>query len=52
MRFALIDRSEFTEVAEAAGFVPVALYGDYGRSEYLEESSPFMVWILEKAKHP
>jgi SAM-dependent methyltransferase len=52
MRFALIDRSEFTEVAEAAGFVPVALYGDYGRSQYSEESSPFMVWILEKAKHP
>ena len=52
MRFALIDRIRFTELVNAAGFVPVALYGDYGRSEYLEESSPFMVWILEKAKHP
>jgi SAM-dependent methyltransferase len=52
MRFALIDRVSFTEVAEAAGLAPVALYGDYGRGEYLEESSPFMVWILEKAKHP
>jgi SAM-dependent methyltransferase len=52
MRFALIDRISFTELANAVGFVPVALYGDYGRSEYLEESSPFMVWILEKAKHP
>ena len=52
MRFALIDRVRFTELANAVGFVPVALYGDYGRSEYLEESSPFMVWILEKAKHP
>jgi SAM-dependent methyltransferase len=52
MRFALIDRSGFTELAEAAGFVPVALYGDYDRGEYLEESSPFMVWILEKAKRP
>jgi SAM-dependent methyltransferase len=52
MRFALIDRSGFVELAEAAGFVPVALYGDYGRREYLEESSPFMVWILEKATHP
>jgi SAM-dependent methyltransferase len=52
MRFALIDRSRFAEVAEAGGFVPVALYGDYGRSEYSEESSPFMVWILEKATHP
>jgi SAM-dependent methyltransferase len=52
MRFALIDRSGFVELAEAVGFVPVALYGDYERSEYLEESSPFMVWILEKAKKP
>jgi SAM-dependent methyltransferase len=52
MRFALIDRIRFTELANAVGFVPVALYGDYGRGEYLEESSPFMVWILEKAKHP
>jgi SAM-dependent methyltransferase len=49
MRFALIDRSGFTEAAEVAGLVPVALYGDYRRSEYSEESSPFMVWILEKA---
>jgi hypothetical protein len=48
----LIDRISFTEVAEATGLVPVALYGDYGRGEYLEESSPFMAWILEKAKHP
>jgi SAM-dependent methyltransferase len=52
MRFALIDRSEFSESAEAAGFVPVTLYGDYERSEYSEQSNPFMVWILEKAKRP
>jgi SAM-dependent methyltransferase len=52
MRFALIHRIRFTELANAVGFVAVALYGDYGRSEYLEKSSPFMVWILEKAKHP
>jgi hypothetical protein len=52
MRFALIDRGEFSESAGAAGFVPVELYGDYGRGEYSEESSPFMVWILEKAKRP
>jgi hypothetical protein len=52
MRFALIDRSGFAEAAQGAGLVRVALYGDYGRGEYLEESSPFMVWILEKAKHP
>jgi SAM-dependent methyltransferase len=51
MRFALIDRSEFVELADSEGFVPVALYGDYGRSEYSEEGSPFMVWIMEKAKN-
>jgi hypothetical protein len=51
MRFALIDREEFAELAEGAGFVPVALYGDYVRGEYSEESSPFMIWVLRKAKH-
>jgi SAM-dependent methyltransferase len=51
MRFALIDKRGFVELADSAGFVPVALYGDYGRNEYSEESSPFMVWILEKAKN-
>jgi SAM-dependent methyltransferase len=52
MRFALIDRNGFAELAEAAGFAPVALYGDYERNEYLEASSPFMIWILEKVRRP
>ena len=52
MRFALIDRSCFAELADVAGFVPVALYGDYQRGDYLETSSPFMIWVLEKAKRP
>ncbi|MDQ5828113.1 MAG: hypothetical protein M3441_28710 [Chloroflexota bacterium] len=52
MRFALIDRSEFAELADAARFIPVALYGDYDRSEYLEGSSSFMIWVLEKARRP
>jgi SAM-dependent methyltransferase len=52
MRFALIDRSGFAELAEVTGFVPVALYGDYDRGEYVEDSSPFMIWVLEKAKRP
>jgi SAM-dependent methyltransferase len=52
MRFALIERSEFAELADGAGFVPVALYGDYDRSEYLEGGSPFMIWVLEKARRP
>jgi SAM-dependent methyltransferase len=53
MRFALIDRDEFAELAAAVGFMPVALYGDYDRGEYLEGSSSYMIWVLEKkAIHP
>jgi ubiquinone/menaquinone biosynthesis C-methylase UbiE len=51
MRFALIDRAGFAELADAAGFVPVALYGDYERGEYLE-GSPYMIWVLEKVRPP
>lgn len=52
MRFALITRSEFGELANTAGLVPIALYGNYHRGEYLEDSSPFMIWILEKVRRP
>jgi SAM-dependent methyltransferase len=52
MRFVLIDRSGFAGLVDAAGFVPVVLYGDYNRGEYLEESSPYMIWVLEKARRP
>ena len=52
MRFALIDRSGFAELVNATGFVPVALYGTYNRGEYLEDSSPFMIWVLEKVRRP
>ncbi len=52
MRFALIERGEFAELADAVGFLPVALYGDYDRSEYLENTSPYMIWVLEKAMRP
>jgi SAM-dependent methyltransferase len=48
MRFALIDRDGFVELADAVGFMPVALYGDYDRGEYLEGTSPYMIWVLEK----
>ena len=50
MRFVLIEGSAFAELADAGGFVPVALYGDYDRDEYREGRSPFMIWVLEKAR--
>jgi SAM-dependent methyltransferase len=51
MRFTLIGKERFEELANATGFRPVALYGDYEYGDYRAGSSPFMIWILEKEKH-
>lgn len=46
LHFRLPSCHEFQSLAEAAGFVPVHLYGDYAYGPFEPESSPFMVWIL------
>jgi hypothetical protein len=48
IEFANIERSEFEEMALRAGFEVDALYGDYKRSSFLPESSPYMVWVLSR----
>jgi SAM-dependent methyltransferase len=52
MRFALIDKTRSEQLADAAGFSPVALYGDYDRGDYREGRSPYMIWVLERAQRP
>ncbi|GAP12753.1 methylase [Longilinea arvoryzae] len=42
------QRDEFEALARAAGFRVNALYGDYSRISF-NEDSPFMIWVLEKA---
>jgi ubiquinone/menaquinone biosynthesis C-methylase UbiE len=49
MRFALISRARFEELADAAGFEVAALYGNYDRGDYREESSPYAIWVLKRA---
>jgi SAM-dependent methyltransferase len=49
LHFRLSSRDEFEELAKAAGFRVKAFYGDYSYSEFDEESSPFMIWLLEHA---
>lgn len=49
IRFCLLSRDEFEDLARSAGFEVVALYGDYSYSEFQEDTSPFMVWVLEKS---
>ncbi len=48
LSFRLLDRAQFETMATAAGFHSEALYGDYQRSPFEEESSPYMIWILRK----
>jgi SAM-dependent methyltransferase len=44
--FRLFSVQEFRSLAEAAGFVPVHLYGDYSYTPFEPEGSPFMIWVL------
>ncbi len=50
LRFRLLSCHEFQSLAEAAGFVPVHLYGDYSRAPFEPESSPFMIWVLRTTR--
>jgi SAM-dependent methyltransferase len=46
LHFRLYSYSEFQSRAEATGFVPIHLYGDYSYASFVPDSSPFMIWIL------
>jgi ubiquinone/menaquinone biosynthesis C-methylase UbiE len=48
IRFHLLEKSLFEASFRQAGFEPVALYGDYARSPFVESESPFMIWVLRK----
>jgi hypothetical protein len=49
VRFSLIGYQDFGEMAHASGFVASDVYGDYERSPFDAERSPYMIWMLEKA---
>lgn len=49
LHFRLSGKEEFEELVKAAGFKVKAFYGDYACADFNEESSPFMIWILEHA---
>lgn len=48
MRFALIGRNAFERMATDAGFRVAALMGDYAGGPFRPESSPVMIWTLER----
>lgn len=47
VRFRLVEREEFRSMAEEAGFRVLDLYGDYERTPFRDETSPYMIWVLE-----
>lgn len=46
--FYLFCRAEFESFVHDLGFEATALYGNYDRSPFEEQSSPFMIWKLSK----
>ena len=50
IHFRLTRKDEFEELAERTGFKIKALYGNYSYSGFNAESSPFMIWNLERPK--
>ena len=48
LRYILIGEADFREQVRDAGFSVCALFGDYDRSRFVPEVSPFMIWTLEK----
>ena len=46
VRFCVPDRDELESMARQTGFEVESLYGDYRSSEYVEETSPYMIWVL------
>jgi SAM-dependent methyltransferase len=49
LHFRLSSKEEFEKLAIDAGFKVKALYGDYAYAEFTQQSSPFMIWLLESA---
>ncbi|MBI1928990.1 class I SAM-dependent methyltransferase [Candidatus Poribacteria bacterium] len=48
IRFCMLERGNFEELVTSIGFKVMVLYGDYSYSAFQEDTSPFMIWILQK----
>jgi SAM-dependent methyltransferase len=47
IRFSLLAREEFEGLSKEAGFAVRQLLGDYSGEGFEEDTSPFMIWVLE-----
>lgn len=49
LRFAIVERDELEAMAGETGFRVVSLFGGYDRSAFAPETSPSMIFVLERA---
>jgi SAM-dependent methyltransferase len=49
MKFAFVEKDEFEQMAQSAGFHVAQLYGSYDRDPFDPAQSPVMIWRLEKS---
>jgi SAM-dependent methyltransferase len=52
LQFYLHDHDSFEKLARSCGFETDCIYGDYSRSGFDPEKSPFMIWLFTKAGAP
>jgi hypothetical protein len=43
-----VEKDEFEQMAQSAGFRAAQLYGNYDRDPFDPAQSPVMIWVLEK----
>ena len=48
LRYVLIEEAEFRRLVQRTGFSISALFGDYDRSPFAPNTSPSMIWTLQK----
>jgi len=48
IRYCLPERNWFSEAARETGFEIESLFGNFDYSDYREDSSPYMIWVLRK----
>ncbi len=49
LQFCVHSREAFEALARSQGFEVAALYGDYARTEFQPETSPYLIWTLRPA---
>jgi hypothetical protein len=48
LQFHLLERDTFIKLVDETGFEVARVYGDYNYAPFVDDSSPFMIWVLRR----